>query len=386
MPAPQRTSAPQTAEITQFLIEIDQAELDELNRRLERTRWAHELPGRDWDYGVPLDYLQELVRYWHSDYDWRAAEARLNRYPQFRTTIDGQPVHFLHIRSAEPDAVPLILTHGWPGSVADFLDVVGPLTDPAGHGAGGPAFDLVLPSLPGYGWSGPTLEPGWDTARIARAWAELMSRLGYQRYGVGGNDAGSLIAVEQARGFPEAVIGAHVTQIWSLPRGDAGELDGLSESDQAGLDAVTWFRGELGAYDELHGQQPQTLAHALADSPAGLLAWYVQIYRDEVDADFILTDVTLTWLTGTVASNLRLYYENRHAAAPSEPTRVPLGLAQFSDDFISMRRFAERDHHNIVSWNVYDRPGHYAAHQSPELLIDDIRGFFAGLARAERLD
>jgi pimeloyl-ACP methyl ester carboxylesterase len=206
-----------------------------------------------------------------------------------------------------------------------------------------------------------------------------MRRLGYQRYAVGGNDAGSTVSMALARACPDQVIGVHVTQIWSEPRGEAGELDGLSEADQAALDARNWFRGNLGAYELLHGQQPHTIAHALADSPVGLLAWYCQIYRDELDADAILTDVTLTWLTGTVASNLRLYYEIRHAPAALEPTRVPVGLAQFANDFISMRRFAERDHHNIVSWNSYDAPGHYAGRQSPGLLVNDIRTFFAGL-------
>jgi pimeloyl-ACP methyl ester carboxylesterase len=368
------------ASIRPFRIEIDEHALTELHERLRRTRWAQELPGQGWDYGVPLEYLKDLVGYWQSGYDWRSWEARLNSHPQFSTTIDGQHVHFLHVRSAEPEAIPLILSHGWPGSVADFLDIIGPLTDPREHGhATGPAFDLVIPSLPGFGFSGPTREPGWDAGRTAAAWAQLMHRLGYSRYGVGGNDAGSLVSVELARRFPECLIGVHVTQIWSMPRGEDGELDSLPEGDQAALEIRNWFRDNLGAYDDLHSQQPQTLAHALADSPVGLLAWYGQIYRDEVERDLILTDVTMAWLTETVASSLRLYYENRHVAQLTEPTRVPLGLAQFSDDFTSMHRFAERDHRNIVSWNCYDRPGHFAAHQSPELLVADIRGFFQSL-------
>ncbi|HEV2885642.1 MAG TPA: epoxide hydrolase [Jatrophihabitans sp.] len=368
------------AAIRPFRIEIPEQDLTELHERLRRTRWAQELPGLGWDYGVPVDYLKDLVAYWCDGYDWRGWEARINSYPQFITTIDGQDVHFLHVRSAEPDAIPVILTHGWPGSVVDFLDIIGPLTSPREHGdATSPAFDLVLASLPGFGFSGPTRQPGWDAGRIAGAWAQLMRRLGYHRYGAGGNDAGSLVSVELARGYPEPLIGVHVTQIWSMPRGDEGELDGLSEADQAALDIRNWFRENLGAYDELHSQQPQTLAHALADSPVGLLAWYSQIYRDEVDRDLILTDVTMAWLTETVSSSLRLYYENRHVPQPVEPTRVPLGLAQFSDDFTSMHRFAERDHRNIVSWNCYDRPGHFAAHQSPDLLVADIRGFFGGL-------
>ncbi|MBV9823033.1 MAG: epoxide hydrolase [Actinobacteria bacterium] len=364
-----------------FRIETPESALAELHARLRRTRWADELPGGGWDYGVPLDELKELVGYWLDGYEWRAWEERLNGYPQFLTTVDGQDLHFLHVRSAEPDAMPLLLTHGWPGSVADFLDVVAPLTDPRGHGAAGaPAFDLVIASLPGFGFSGPTRQPGWDVGRIAGAFDELMRRLGYSRYGIGGNDAGAQVAVEVARRHPESLIGVHVTQIWSMPRGDDGELDGLSEADQAALDIRNWFTENFGAYHDLHSQQPQTLAHALADSPAGLLAWYLQIYRDEVDRDFILTDVTTAWLTETAASSIRLYYENRHAAQPpTGPTRVPLALAQFTDDFISMRRFAERDHAGIVSWNSYDRPGHFAARQSPDLLVGDLRQFFGTL-------
>jgi pimeloyl-ACP methyl ester carboxylesterase len=371
---------PDTA-LRPFRIEIADSALADLHERLRRTRWANEIPGGGWDYGVPLDFLKDLVAYWLDGYDWRGWEARLNGYPQFLTTIDGQDVHLLHVRSAEPNAIPLILTHGWPGSVADFLDIVEPLTDPRGHGdAAAPAFDLVIASLPGFGFSGPTRQPGWDVGRIAGAWVELMRRLGYSRFGVGGDDAGSQVAVEIVRRHPEALIGVHVTQIWSLPQGDEGELEGLSEEDQAALDIRNWFSDNLGAYSDLHSQQPQTLAHALADSPAGLLAWYSQIYRDEVERDFILTDVTMAWLTETVASSIRLYYENRHVPQPpAEPTRVPLALAQFSDDFTSMHRFAERDHRNIVSWTCYDRPGHFAAHQSPDLLVADIRRFFGGL-------
>jgi pimeloyl-ACP methyl ester carboxylesterase len=368
------------AAVRPFRIEIPEAALTDLRERLRRTRWSPEVSYPGWDYGMPQDYLKELTDYWLNGYDWRAWEARLNSYPQLLTTIDGQDVHALHVRSAEPDAIPLILTHGWPGSVADFLDIIGPLTDPRAHGgSGAPAFDVVIASVPGFGFSGPTRELGWDVRRIARAWAQLMRRLGYDRYGAVGNDAGSLVSVELARQCPESLIGVHVTQIWSMPRGDEGELDGLSEADQAALDVRNWFHDNFGAYSDLHSQQPQTLAHALADSPVGLLAWYSQIYRDEVSPDFLLTDVTLTWLTETVASSIRLYYENRQAPQPVEPTRVPLGLAQFTDDFTSMRRFAERDHHNIISWNSYDRPGHFAAHQSPELLVGDIRQFFGRL-------
>jgi pimeloyl-ACP methyl ester carboxylesterase len=368
-----------TNEVRSFRIDVPQ-DLDDLRDRLDRVRWAEELPGVGWDYGVPVAYVKELVEYWRAGYDWRAWEATLNQHPQFTTQIDGQRIHFLYVPSPEPNALPLLLTHGWPGSVAEFLDVIGPLTNPGAHG-GDPAaaFDLVIPSLPGYGFSGPTTQRGWDTRRVATAWAALMRRLGYGRYGAAGNDWGTDVSLELGRVAPESVVGVHVTQIFSLPTGAPGELAGMAADELAAMADLRWVGEHIGAYDQLQSQQPQTLAHALADSPVGLLGWHSQIFRGGVDADFVLTNVMLYWLTGTAASAMRLYYEADKAKHPTEPTTVPVGLAQFGDDFKSIRRFAERDHHNIVSWNVYDRPGHFAAHQSPDLLVGDIREFFRRL-------
>ncbi|RIQ18928.1 epoxide hydrolase family protein [Jiangella rhizosphaerae] len=368
-------------EITPFTIAIPQADLDDLRARLERTRFAQELPGAGWDYGVPAGFVQRLVERWRDGYDWREWEARLNAHPQFTTEIDGQTVHFLHVRSPEPDAFPLLLTHGWPGSIVEFLDVIGPLSDPRAHG-GDPsaAFHLVVPSVPGFGFSGPTTDRGWDRHRIARAWAELMRRLGYERYGLHGNDGGSIISPEVGRVDPEHVAGVHVTQVFSFPSGDPAELAGLSEEEQAGLRRLQWFWEEVGAFNQLQASQPQTLAHALADSPAGQLAWNAQLFGEgQVSDDFILTNVSIYWFTNTAASSARFYYEDKRAAAPGGPTTVPLGLAGFKDDFISMRRFAERDHARIVQWNTYDRGGHYSAHQVPDLLVPDLREFFRGL-------
>lgn len=373
-----------TGEVRSFRIDVPQADLDDLRDRLDRVRWTEELPGVGWDYGVPVAYVKELVEYWRTGYDWRVCEARLNEYPQFTTVIDGQRIHFLHVRSPEPSALPLILTHGWPGSVVEYLGLIGPLTDPRGYG-GDPAtaFDLVVPSLPGYGFSGPTRDKGWNARRIAKAWAELMKRLGYDRYGAAGNDWGSEVSPEVGRVDPESVVGAHVQQIWSLPSGDPAELEGLSADESAALAEWKWFVANTGAYDLVQSQSPQTLAHALVDSPVGLLAWNSQLWRYEVDADFVLSNVMLYWLTGTVASAMRLYHERDEAPQPTEPTTVPIGLAQFANDFRSIRRFAERDHKNIVSWNVYDRGGHWASHQAPDLLITDIREFFRSLGRRE---
>ncbi len=365
-----------TDDIHPYRIDIPPADLADLADRLRRTRWTNELPGVGSDYGVSLDYVKDLVAYWLDGYDWRDWEARLNRYPQFTTTIDGQNVHFLHVRSGHPGALPLILTHGWPMSIVEYLDLIEPLTDPEDPAD---AFDVVIPSLPGFAFSGPTTERGWNRYRIARAWAELMRRLGHDRYGAHGNDMGSLVSPEVGRADPEHVVGVHVTQVFALPSGDPAELVGLSEEDQGKVRFLGWFWENLGAYNRLQSSQPQTVAHALADSPAGQLAWSGQLIGDAVSRDYALTNVAIYWLTNTAASAARLYYEDAHAAPPSEPTTVPLGLANFANDFQSIRPFAERDHKNIVSWHVYDRGGHHATQDAPDLLVEDIRGFFRGL-------
>lgn len=364
------------SQITPYRIDVPQADLDDLEYRLDRVRWAQEVDDAGWDYGSPVDELRRQVEHWRSGYDWRAWEARLNAYPQFTTTIDGQIIHFLHVRSRQPGALPLILTHGWPGSIAEFLDIIEPLTE---SGAGGIAFDLVIPSLPGFGFSGPTSSSGWHPYRIAATWAELMSRLGYERYGAVGNDWGSHIAPEVGRVAPAAVVGVHVTQIFSNV--EPAEFDRSNPEERAAVEELEWFRENMDAYGYLQTQQPQSLAHALTDSPVGLLGWHNLIYRGGLDLDFVLTNVMIHWLTGTVASAMRIYAEDSRSTRPTERTTVPLGLAQFRDDIHAIRRFAERDHANIVSWNVYDTGGHFAAHQEPELLVDDVRAFFTQVGK-----
>src|SRR5215207_3646813 len=367
--------------IEPFRIQIPEADLADLRSRIERTRFTNELPGVGGDYGVSLEYVQNLVEYWKDGYDWRAHEATLNSYPQFTTEIDGQTIHFLHVRSPEPDATPLILTHGWPTTIVEYLDVIEPLTNPRAHG-GDPAdaFHLVIPSVPGFGFSGPTKERGWNRYRVAKAWAELMRRLGYERYGAHGNDGGSIISPEVGRADPEHVIGVHVTQVFSFPSGDPAELENLSPEDAGKVQFLQWFYENMGAYDKLQSQAPQTLAHALADSPVGQLAWSAQLFGDAVSRDYVLTNVTIYCLTNTAASSARFYYENAHATdVPTEPTTVPIGLANFANDFLSIRPFAERDHKNIVSWNVYDVGSHFAAHDVPDVLVDDIRAFYRSL-------
>jgi pimeloyl-ACP methyl ester carboxylesterase len=325
---------------------------------------------------VPVSFVRDLVARWRDGYDWRAWEAKINAFPQFTTEIDGQRIHFLHVRSAEPGATPLILTHGWPNTFVEYLDLIGPLTDPGAHG-GDPAdaFHVVIPSIPGFAFSGPTRTKGWDAARMADAWAELMSRLGYERFGAHGNDGGAIISPEIGRRHGHRITGIHVNQIFSFPSGDPAEFEGLTPEDMRYLRFLQGFV-EHSVHDKAQQAQPQTLAHALADSPTGQLAWVGQLLAGVPDPDVILTNATLYWLTNTAASSARFYYEQHHAPQPDEPTTFPLGLASFAFDFRPLRRFVERDHKNIVSWNEYDRGGHWAAHDAPDLLIDDLRGFF----------
>jgi pimeloyl-ACP methyl ester carboxylesterase len=383
-------SARADAEIQPFRIEVPQADLDELADRLARTRWANELPldtsgpqtgpvPPGWEYGVPVGYVKDLVDHWRHNYDWRAWEARLNQLPQFTTTIDGQTIHFLHVRSPEPDATPLILTHGWPNTFLEYVDLIAPLTDPRAHGGEvADAFHVVVPSLPGYAFSGPTTEPGWDASRTAQAWAELMRRLGYDRYGAHGNDAGAIVAPIQGRVDPDHVIGVHVTQIFSFPSGDPAEFDGLTPEELQYLQFLQGFVDHA-VHDKLQAAQPQTVAHALADSPAGQIAWSGQLFGNALSKDHIITNVAIYWLTNTAASAARFYYENQHAKHPTEPTTIPMGLASFAFDFRPIRRFADRDHANIVSWSEFDRGSHWAAHDAPDLLLEDLRQFFRTL-------
>jgi epoxide hydrolase len=375
------TTASQT-EIRPFRVDVPQADLDDLQSRLARVRWPDELPDVDWSHGVPLGYVQELVDHWRTGYDWRAHEARLNAHPQFITTIDGQRIHFLHVRSPEPDALPLICTHGWPMSVFEYVDLIGPLSDPRAHG-GEPsdAFHLVIPSLPGVAFSGPTTEPGWDSRRVARAWVELMARLGYERYGAHGNDAGSQVSPEVGRHDPDRIVGVHVTQLFSFPSGDPAEFADMTEEDMAAMRFLEEFTASGGlAYNAYQSAQPQTLAYALQDSPAGWLAWVTQLFQRSVDRDYIITNAAAYWLTNTIGSSIRRYYAEAHAQdAPSGPTTAPTGIAIFAADFQSVRRFAERDHTNIVSWNRYDRGSHFSPHDAPDLLIEDLRAFFREL-------
>jgi epoxide hydrolase len=381
-----------------FRIEIPQAAIDDLHSRIDATRWPDEMPGVGWARGVPLEYLKELANYWRHDFDWRAAEARLNRYPQFTTEIDGVNVHFLHVRSPEPSAAPLILTHGWPSSVVEFLDVIGPLTDPAAHG-GDPAdaFHVVIPSIPGYAFSGPTNQVGWDTARVAGAWAELMHRLGYERYFVQGGDWGMPISLRLGLADPEHVAGVHLNMLATFPPQDPAEFEGLSAQDQARLGFAMNFEQDGSGWRKIQATRPQTLAYGLTDSPVGQLAWIVEKFyewtesrkapEDAVDRDHLLTNVTIYWLTATAGSSAQLYYESNRLDAEFVgtwggpwPLRAPVGVALFPSDAVRpIRRWAERILPTLQRWTEMPRGGHFAALEQPELLVGDVREFVGPL-------
>ncbi|MGH2532907.1 MAG: epoxide hydrolase family protein [Thermomicrobiales bacterium] len=376
-----------TVEIRSFRIDIPQADLDDLHDRLRRTRWPDEPSGIGWDFGVPVGYLRKLADYWHTSYDWRAAEARLNEFPQFTTEIGGHDVHFLHVRSPEPNALPLILTHGWGGSIVEFLELIGPLTDPRAHGADpADAFHVVVPSPPGFGFSGPTREIGWSVARVARALAELMRRLGYDRYVAHGGDFGALATRELGLIAADRVAALHVTLIVSA--GATAETADFSvKAEQRSVEAGYRYEYEIGGYAAIQSTRPQTLAFGLTDSPAFLLAWIVQAFKDfinttdgpdtAVDRDTLLTNVMLYWLTRTAGSSVRYYKEGVETWGELEPpSPVPTAVAVFPRDaFVPIRRLAERNH-NIVRWTEFDRGGHFPGLEEPELLIGDLRDSF----------
>ncbi|MEU3623247.1 epoxide hydrolase [Amycolatopsis coloradensis] len=379
-----------TQDIRPFSIDIPQAELDDLAARLAATRWPGELPGVGWTRGVPVGYLTGLAEYWRDGFDWRAQEAALNAHPQFVTAIDGQRLHFLHVRSPEPDATPLVLLHGWPGGVTDFLDVIGPLSDPRSHG-GDPAdaFHLVIPSLPGFGFSTPLAGPGMNAAKMAGLFVRLMAALGYERYGVQGYDTGSWVGPEIGKQDPEHVLGVHLNAMISFPIGAEGELDDLSEADQRRWDSMRNFND---GYLQCNSKRPQTVAYGLHDSPAGQLAWIVEKFKELtmpedalpeqcVDRDRMLTTVSLYWFTGTAGSAAQLYYEEISASdwdsggwgAAVTPT-VPTGVLVSAHD-VTVRRWAERDHH-VVHWTELGHGGHFLAMEAPDALVGDVRVFF----------
>jgi epoxide hydrolase len=379
-----------TSDVEPFEIRVDDPVLEDLRERLSRTRFPDQIEGCGWEYGIPTEYLRELVRYWLEEYDWRAEEDRLNRFDHFRTTIDGQAIHFLHARSGHPDAFPLLLTHGWPGSIVEFLDVAPRLVDPQSFG-GEPAdaFDVVAPSLPGYGFSEPTRSRGWDEERIARAWAGLMRRLGYPRYGAQGGDWGAQVTTRLALLDPDHCAGIHLNMpIGAQPK----EAGALTDEEQADLAAMRQFVKEESGYANEQGTKPQTIGAALNDTPAGLLGWIVEKFRAWSDCggdpetcftrDQLITNVMVYWVTGTIASSARLYWESRHAASASGAlpyVEVPTGVARYPKEVLRWPRSWVEGQYRVVHWSVMDRGGHFAAMEQPDLFVDDVRSFFRGI-------
>jgi pimeloyl-ACP methyl ester carboxylesterase len=382
-----------------FQVNMPDAEIADLRRRIAATRWPSKELVADRSQGVQLATIQELARYWTADYDWRRCEAKLNALPQFKTEIDGVDIHFIHVKSQHENALPLIMTHGWPGSVIELLDVVGPLTDPTAHGGRAEdAFNLVLPSLPGYGFSAEPAEVGWDPGRIARAWAELMHRLGYTRYVAQGGDVGSSVTDAMGRQAPEGLLGIHLNLLLAVL---AGRPKAESEKERAALNALVTFSTSGNGYFIEQATRPQTIGYALLDSPVALAAWmldhdtdsYEKISRAFLDKepagnltrDRIVDNITLYWLTGTGASAAREYWETGRAAAlaggqaPPEVS-LPVGFTTFPGEiFAAPRSWVEKFYPNLTYFNEVDKGGHFAAWEEPELFATEIRAAFKSL-------
>jgi pimeloyl-ACP methyl ester carboxylesterase len=383
-------------QIEPFRIQVSDAALQDLRERLARTRFPDEIADAGWTYGTDLAYAKELVAYWRERYDWRAAEARLNAFHHFRARVGGLGIHFIHERGVGPKPLPLVVTHGWPGSVAEFTKVIGPLTDPARHG-GDPAdaFDVVAPSMPGYGFSEAAHAPGMDAERIAALWAELMAGLGYRRFGAQGGDWGAMVSTYLGARHAATVLGVHLNMVVALPPDPANPTDGLTQDEVIGLMQLQRFLKEETGYQRIQGTKPQTLGYALNDSPAGLAAWIVEKFRawSDCDGDIerrftkdeLLTNIMLYWATGTATSSCRLYYEMVHAEKfPPTGVRVdvPTGCALFPGEIVKPpRAWAERVF-NVQRWTVMPRGGHFAAMEEPELLVEDVRAFFRPLRGA----
>jgi pimeloyl-ACP methyl ester carboxylesterase len=379
-------------EVTSFRIEIPDADLRDLRERLERTRWPEAETVEDWSQGVPLAYVRDVCHYWADGYDWRATEARLNALPQFRTGIDGLGIHFIHVRSPHPEALPLILTHGWPGSIVEFLKVIGPLTDPTTHGGdAADAFHVVCPSLPGYGFSDKPAQQGWNVERIASAWSRLMARLGYERYGAQGGDWGTSISTSIGQQDPEHVAGIHLTPPLAAP--DPATFDDLTEAERSALADLERGPEWEDGYSLEQSTRPQTVGYGLVDSPVALCAWIVEKFWSWTDCDGhpenaltrdeILDNLMLYWLPGNGASAARLYWESfkqvrqKFVGWTDDIVTVPTGCSIFpKENPRPSRRWAAKRFTDIRYWNELDRGGHFAAFEQPELFVNEVRSFF----------
>lgn len=370
--------------IEPFRIEVPDADLDDLHHRLRHTRWPDAETVKDWSQGVPLAYAKELWRYWLEDYDWRAREELHNAWPQFRTEIDGLAIHFVHARSPEAAALPLVITHGWPGSVVEFDQVIGPLSDPVAYGGdAADAFHVVCPSLPGYGWSAKPTATGWGLERIAAAWGTLMARLGYGRYGAQGGDWGSMVTSVMGANHPEHLVGIHLNMAVAGPQ--EGQSD-FTEEELASLATMGRYQESLSGYSKQQSTQPQTLGYGLADSPVGQCTWILDRFQAWGDcgddpvgafgADRILDNVMFYWLPGNATSSARLYWES-FRSVPRAAVRVPAGVSVFPKEiFRPSRRWVERTLPDLRHWGEPPRGGHFAAFEQPELFVEEVRAAF----------
>jgi epoxide hydrolase len=379
-------------DITPFRIDVPEAELEDLRERLRRTRWPEAETVDDWSQGIPLAYTRRLCEHWLARYDWRAAESRLNRFPQFLITLDNLDVHFVHVRSPHPGALPLIMTHGWPGSVVEFGKVIGPLSDPAAHG-GDPAdaFHVVCPSLPGYGFSGKPDRTGWGVERIAAAWAELMARLGYRRYGAAGSDWGTSVSASLGQQDAAHLAGVHLIPPLAGP--DPTTFGDLTAGERAALESLRYAAEWDSGYSGEQATRPQTIGYGLVDSPAALAAWIVEKFWSWADhsgaldsvltRDELLDNLMLYWLPGTGASAARLYWESIRrvnewiSGTATDPVSVPVGCSIFPRELQRpSRRWAEKRFTDIRYWGEPERGGHFAAFEQPGLFVEEIRSFF----------
>lgn len=375
--------------MTPYSIRVADAALADLTERLQRTRWPEAAPVADGSQGVPLAWMQAMCEHWLQRYDWRACEQRINAWPQFRTEIDGLGIHFLHARSPEPGATPLLLTHGWPGSVVEFLDVLGPLTDPRAHGGNAAdAFEVVCPSLPGYGFSDKPAETGWSVERIARAWAQLMARLGYSRYLAQGGDWGAMVTTALSKRDPEHCAGIHLNMVLAMPT--QKDMAQLTERERVALARMEQYRRHDSGYAKLQGTRPQTLGYALADSPVGQAAWILEKFWGWVDhdgsgpgavisRDALLDNVMLYWLPAAAASSARLYWESLRDF-DREPVTAPTAVSVFPGEiFRPSRRWVERRYRDLRYFNEPERGGHFAAFEQPARFVQELRAGLRGM-------
>ncbi len=376
-----------------FTLHVDDAVLDDLNRRLDHARWPDQAPGEEWSLGIPVEVVAEAVEHWRHHYDWRAREAQMNRWPHFLTEAAGEQVHFIHARSPEPDATPIVLTHGWPGSFVEFLDVIGPLTDPAAHGGdAADAFHVVVPSMPGYGFSGPTRQPGFDVSRVADSLAEVMAQLGYERYIAQGGDWGAIVTRHLGESHADRLIGVHFNMLFAFPGADETDaMAGVTDAEMERFGAAATRIADGTGYMAIQSTKPQTLAYGLTDSPTGLAAWILEKFQVWSDLepgglaatygwDRLLDNLMAYWVTNTVGSAARLYAESRRAGhAADQPwtgrVDVPTGYANHPYELMQTPRAWADKRYRIVHWTEQPRGGHFAAFERPEPFVEDLRAF-----------